>query len=197
MDGYESFCRSFPKTPIGVLHGKMKPKDKDFEMKRFKEGKSKILISTTVIEVGVDVPNATVMVIESAERFGLSQIHQLRGRVGRGESQSYCILMTKYKLSNDAKERISALVGTSDGFKIADIDLKIRGPGNLTGTQQSGILNLKIGNLSEDSDVLNNARKEAQKIILEDPGFELSKNKIIVSHIKKNKSLSLNWSRIS
>ena len=197
MDGYESFCRSFPKTPIGVLHGKMKPKDKDFEMKRFKEGKSKILISTTVIEVGVDVPNATVMVIESAERFGLSQIHQLRGRVGRGESQSYCILMTKYKLSNDAKERISALVGTSDGFKIADIDLKIRGPGNLTGTQQSGILNLKIGNLSEDSDVLNNARKAAQKIILEDPGFELSKNKIIVSHIKKNKSLSLNWSRIS
>jgi len=197
MDGYESFCRSFPKTPIGVLHGKMKPKDKEFEMKRFKEGKSKILISTTVIEVGVDVPNATVMIIESAERFGLSQIHQLRGRVGRGESQSYCILMTKYKLSNDARERINALVETSDGFKIADIDLKIRGPGSLMGTQQSGVLDLKIGDLSEDSVVLNLARSEAKKIILEDPDFKLLKNKTIVSHIQKNKSLNLNWSRIS
>ena len=197
MDGYESFCRSFPKTPIGVLHGKMKPKDKEFEMKRFKEGKSKILISTTVIEVGVDVPNATVMIIESAERFGLSQIHQLRGRVGRGGSQSYCILMTKYKLSNDARERINALVETSDGFKIADIDLKIRGPGSLMGTQQSGVLDLKIGDLSEDSVVLNLARSEAKKIILEDPDFKLLKNKTIVSHIQKNKSLNLNWSRIS
>jgi len=197
MDGYESFCRSFPQTPIGVLHGKMKPKDKEFEMKRFKEGKSKILISTTVIEVGVDVPNATVMIIESAERFGLSQIHQLRGRVGRGESQSYCILMTKYKLSDNAKERVSALVGTSDGFKIADIDLKIRGPGNLTGTQQSGILDLKIGNLAEDSAVLSLARNEAKKTILEDPAFKLLKNKPIINHIRKNKSLGLNWSRIS
>ena len=197
MDGYESFCRSFPQTPIGVLHGKMKPKDKEFEMKRFKEGKSKILISTTVIEVGVDVPNATVMIIESAERFGLSQIHQLRGRVGRGESQSYCILMTKYNLSDNAKERVSALVGTSDGFKIADIDLKIRGPGNLTGTQQSGILDLKIGNLAEDSAVLSLARNEAKKIVLEDPAFKLLKNKPIINHIRKNKSLGLNWSRIS
>ena len=197
MDGYESFCRSFPTTPIGILHGRMKQKDKEFEMARFKKGETKILVSTTVIEVGVDVPNATVMVIESAERFGLSQIHQLRGRVGRGTKQSYCILMTKYKLTEDAKERINALVKSSDGFKIADVDLKIRGPGNLIGTQQSGLLDLSLANLSEDFLILERARKEAIQVISEDPDFKLEKNKTIANYIKTDVTFNVHWGRIS
>ena len=161
------------------------------------KGETKILVSTTVIEVGVDVPNATVMVIESAERFGLSQIHQLRGRVGRGTKQSYCILMTKYKLTEDAKERINALVKSSDGFKIADVDLKIRGPGNLIGTQQSGLLDLSLANLSEDFLILERARKEAIQVISEDPDFKLEKNKTIANYIKTDVTFNVHWGRIS
>ena len=150
MDGFESLKRYFPNEQIGILHGRMKSENKDYEMKRFSNGTTKILVSTTVIEVGVDVPSASVIIIESAERFGLSQLHQLRGRVGRGDRQSYCILMTKYDISSESKERIKAMVSSSDGFKIANMDLKLRGPGNMMGTKQSGLLELRFVNLAED-----------------------------------------------
>jgi len=155
MDGYESIVREFPRPnyQVSIVHGKMKPVDKDYEMQRFANGETQIMVATTVIEVGVNVPNASVMVIESAERFGLSQLHQLRGRVGRGAEQSYCILMTSHKLSNDAKTRIATMVDTTDGFEIAEVDLKLRGPGNLMGTQQSGVLNLKIADIVKDGSI--------------------------------------------
>jgi len=162
-DGYNSISREFPmpKYNISVVHGKMKAKDKEYEMQRFKNGETQIMVATTVIEVGVDVPNASVMVIENAERFGLSQLHQLRGRVGRGADQAYCILMSSYKLSNEAKTRLETMVNTSDGFEIADVDLKLRGPGDLQGTQQSGILALKIADLVKDEQLLRYARNDA------------------------------------
>src|SRR5699024_1643527 len=146
MEGYESLSRDFPmpKYQISVVHGQMSAADKEYEMQRFANGKTQIMIATTVIEVGVNVPNASVMIIESAERFGLSQLHQLRGRVGRGAEQSYCILITSYKLSKESKTRMETMVATNDGFKIAEVDLKLRGPGDLMGTQQSGVLNLRI-----------------------------------------------------
>ncbi len=197
IDGYESIKKYFPNTPLGILHGKMKAEDKEFEMKRFVEGKSKILVSTTVIEVGVDVANASVMVIESAERFGLSQLHQLRGRVGRGVNQSYCVLMTKYKLNDDSKIRINALVNSSDGFEIANIDLKLRGPGNMMGTEQSGVLDLKFTDLTKDSDIISQTRFMAKKIIKDDPELKKQTNKVIFLHIKKNKKNNINWSRVS
>ncbi|MCK5815368.1 MAG: ATP-dependent DNA helicase RecG, partial [Flavobacteriaceae bacterium] len=153
MDGYESIAREFPipNYQMSILHGKMKSADKEYEMNRFAKGETQIMVATTVIEVGVNIPNASVMVIESAERFGLSQLHQLRGRVGRGADQSYCILMTSFKLSADAKTRIKTMVKTTDGFEVADVDLKLRGPGNIMGKQQSGVLNLKIADLVKDS----------------------------------------------
>ena len=197
MDGYESLKRYFPNTQIGVLHGRMKPENKDYEMKRFVEGKSKILVSTTVIEVGVDVPNASVIVIESAERFGLSQLHQLRGRVGRGKAQSYCILMTKYTISSESKERMSAMVETNDGFKIANTDLKMRGPGNMMGTKQSGLLELRFTNLAEDQDIVLKSRELAINTIKEDPNLESKENLIMKSHLKENIKQNINWSRIS
>ena len=197
MDGYESLKRYFPNTQIGVLHGRMKPENKDYEMKRFAEGKSKILVSTTVIEVGVDVPNASVIVIESAERFGLSQLHQLRGRVGRGKAQSYCILMTKYTISSESKERMSAMVETNDGFKIANTDLKMRGPGNMMGTKQSGLLELRFTNLAEDQDMVLKSRELAINTIKEDPNLESKENLIMKSHLKENIKQNINWSRIS
>ena len=197
MDGYESLKRYFPDTQIGVLHGRMKPENKDYEMKRFAEGKSKILVSTTVIEVGVDVPNASVIVIESAERFGLSQLHQLRGRVGRGKAQSYCILMTKYTISSESKERMSAMVETNDGFKIANTDLKMRGPGNMMGTKQSGLLELRFTNLAEDQDIVLKSRELAINTIKEDPNLESKENLIMKSHLKENIKQNINWSRIS
>ena len=197
MDGYESLKRYFPNTQIGVLHGRMKPESKDYEMKRFAEGKSKILVSTTVIEVGVDVPNASVIVIESAERFGLSQLHQLRGRVGRGKAQSYCILMTKYTISSESKERMSAMVETNDGFKIANTDLKMRGPGNMMGTKQSGLLELRFTNLAEDQDIVLKSRELAINTIKEDPNLESKENLIMKSHLKENIKQNINWSRIS
>ena len=174
MDGYESISRDFPlpQYSISILHGKMKPADKDAEMKRFSEGKTNIMVATTVIEVGVNVPNASVMIIESAERFGLSQLHQLRGRVGRGAEQSYCILMTSHKLSSDSKTRMETMVQTNDGFEIAEVDLKLRGPGDLMGTQQSGVLNLQIADLVRDRDTLALARNYALKLLKEDPGMQ-------------------------
>ncbi len=174
MDGYESVSRDFPLPDysISILHGKMKPADKEAEMKRFSEGKTNIMVATTVIEVGVNIPNASVMIIESAERFGLSQLHQLRGRVGRGAEQSYCILMTSHKLSSDSKTRMETMVGTNDGFEIAEVDLKLRGPGDLMGTQQSGVLNLQIADIVRDRDILLLARNYALKILKEDPPME-------------------------
>jgi ATP-dependent DNA helicase RecG len=174
MDGYESISRDFPlpQYSISILHGKMKPADKDAEMKRFSEGKTNIMVATTVIEVGVNVPNASVMIIESAERFGLSQLHQLRGRVGRGAEQSYCILITSHKLSSDSKTRMETMVQTNDGFEIAEVDLKLRGPGDLMGTQQSGVLNLQIADLVRDRDTLALARNYALKLLKEDAGMQ-------------------------
>ena len=197
MDGYESLKRYFPNTQIGVLHGRMKSENKEYEMKRFVDGKSKILVSTTVIEVGVDVPNASVMVIESAERFGLSQLHQLRGRVGRGPAQSYCILMTKYTISGESKERMKAMVMTNDGFKIANADLKMRGPGNMMGTKQSGLLELQFTNLAEDQSVVVQSREIAKKIIKEDPNLLKKKYECLKVHLRENIKQNINWSRIS
>ncbi len=174
MDGYESISRDFPlpEYSISILHGKMKPADKDAEMKRFVEGKTNIMVATTVIEVGVNVPNASVMIIESAERFGLSQLHQLRGRVGRGAEQSYCILMTSHKLSSDSKTRMETMVSTNDGFEIAEVDLKLRGPGDLMGTQQSGVLNLQIADIVRDRDILMLARNYALQLLREDASMQ-------------------------
>jgi ATP-dependent DNA helicase RecG len=174
MDGYESISRDFPlpQYSISIVHGQMKPAEKEAEMQRFVAGKTNIMVATTVIEVGVNVPNASVMVIESAERFGLSQLHQLRGRVGRGADQSYCILMTGFKLSNDSKTRLETMCKTNDGFEIAEVDLKLRGPGDILGTQQSGILNLQIADLVKDRDILMVAREYAIKLLKEDASME-------------------------
>lgn len=170
MDGYESISRDFPlpQYSVSIVHGRMKPADKDSEMARFAAGKTNIMVATTVIEVGVNVPNASVMVIESAERFGLSQLHQLRGRVGRGADQSYCIMMTSHKLSHDSKTRLETMVRTNDGFEIAEVDLKLRGPGDIMGKQQSGVLNLQIADLVKDRDILMLARHYAVKILKDD-----------------------------
>lgn len=199
MDGYESITREFPmpEFQISIVHGQMKPADKDYEMDRFVKGETQIMVATTVIEVGVNVPNASVMIIESAERFGLSQLHQLRGRVGRGAEQSYCILMTSHKLSSDSKTRLETMVRTSDGFEIAEVDLKLRGPGDLMGTQQSGILNLKIADIVKDNDILKTARYYALQLLKEDPDLELEKNqvvKFIYSQLVKEKNI---WNYIS
>ena len=181
MDGYESISRDFPLPDyaISILHGKMKPVDKNLEMKRFAEGKTNIMVATTVIEVGVNIPNASVMIIESAERFGLSQLHQLRGRVGRGAEQSYCILMTSYKLSNDSKTRMETMVATNDGFEIAEVDLKLRGPGDLMGKQQSGVLNLQIADLVKDRQILILARNYAIAILKDDAPLQKNENSIL------------------
>ncbi len=178
MDGYESIVREFPqpKYQVSILHGQMKPADKDYEMNRFVKGETQIMVATTVIEVGVNVPNASVMIIESAERFGLSQLHQLRGRVGRGAEQSYCILMTSHKLSADAKTRLETMVRTSDGFEIAEVDLKLRGPGDMMGTQQSGVLNLRIADIVKDSEILKIARSYAAQTLKGDPNLTSEEN---------------------
>lgn len=199
MDGFESISRDFPKPKyqISIVHGKMKPEAKAYEMERFVKGETHIMVATTVIEVGVNVPNASVMIIESAERFGLSQLHQLRGRVGRGAEQSFCILMSSFKLSTEAKLRLSTMEQTNDGFEIAEVDLKLRGPGNLMGTQQSGILNLKIADITKDSQILNLARETAKYVLANDPNLELAQNKninITYRKIAKNQSLWMNIS---
>ncbi len=199
MDGYASLEREFPKPDyqISIVHGKMKSADKDYEMQRFIKGETQIMVATTVIEVGVDIPNATVMVIESAERFGLAQLHQLRGRVGRGAEQSYCILMTGHKQSADSKTRIETLVSTNDGFEIADVDLRLRGPGDLMGTQQSGVLNLKIANIVKDKDILNQARHIAKAILKDDPGLKDPKNTAILRTYQSLGKYKNIWNYIS
>jgi ATP-dependent DNA helicase RecG len=197
MDGYESISRAFPDIAISILHGKMKPDAKDYEMKRFAKGETKIMVATTVIEVGVDVPNASVMVIENAERFGLSQLHQLRGRVGRGADQSYCILMTDYKLGADSKLRIETMVRTNNGFEIAETDLKLRGPGDLMGTQQSGALDLLIADLGKDGPILEQARAEAREILDNDPELSNPAHQNIKKQIELSRKTVVNWSRIS
>ncbi len=197
MDGYESMARAFPDVPISIVHGKMKPQAKDYEMARFVKGETKIMVATTVIEVGVDVPNASVMIIESAERFGLSQLHQLRGRVGRGAAQSYCILLTSYKISADTKTRIETMVQTNNGFEIAETDLKLRGPGDLMGTQQSGALDLLIADLGKDGKLLQQARDAASEILTDDPELQKAANAMIRMQVESAKKTAVNWSRIS
>jgi ATP-dependent DNA helicase RecG len=197
MDGYESMSRAFPDVPISIVHGQMKSDAKDYEMTRFVKGETKIMVATTVIEVGVDVPNASVMIIESAERFGLSQLHQLRGRVGRGAEQSYCILMTGYKLGADTKTRIETMVSTNNGFEIAETDLKLRGPGDLMGTQQSGSLDLLIADLGKDGKILQQARDSANEILSSDPDLIKPENAVIKKQIESMRKTAVNWSRIS
>ena len=199
MDGYESVSREFPnpKYQISIVHGQMKPADKEFEMQRFVKGETQIMVATTVIEVGVNVPNASVMIIESSERFGLSQLHQLRGRVGRGADQSYCILLSSYKLSEEGKTRLKTMVETSDGFKIAEVDLKLRGPGNLMGTQQSGILNLKIADIVNDTKILVHARNTAISLLQEDSNLSKPENANIKRTYLEVSKTSKIWSEIS
>lgn len=199
MDGFESIEREFPKPDyqLSIVHGRMKPADKDFEMNRFAKGETQIMVATTVIEVGINVPNATMMIIESAERFGLSQLHQLRGRVGRGAEQSYCILMTGHKLSQDSKTRMETMTATNDGFKIAETDLELRGPGNMMGTQQSGVLNLQIADLVKDNQILKTARIHAKNLVNEDPNLELPQHKgikLFYDQMQKGKTV---WKYIS
>lgn len=199
MDGYESISRDFPlpQYSISIVHGKMKPADKDEEMRRFAEGKTNIMVATTVIEVGVNVPNASVMVIESAERFGLSQLHQLRGRVGRGAEQSYCILMTSHKLSNDSKIRMETMVRTNDGFEISEVDLKLRGPGDIMGKQQSGVLNFQIADLVKDKEILQLARHHAIKLLKDDAPMEKPEHaKLREAFIELSKKKTI-WNYIS
>jgi ATP-dependent DNA helicase RecG len=197
MDGYESIARAFPQYPLSIVHGGMKSEAKDFEMQRFIKGETKIMVATTVIEVGVNVPNASVMIIENAERFGLSQLHQLRGRVGRGAEQSYCVLMSKVELAKDSKVRLETMVRTNDGFEIADVDLRLRGPGDLMGTQQSGIMDLLIADLSKDAPILTLARDAAQQLLSSDPELNQSDNAAILRQVKQQKKTAVNWSRIS
>ena len=199
MDGYESVSREFPspKYQISIVHGQMKPADKEFEMQRFVKGETQIMVATTVIEVGVNVPNASVMIIESSERFGLSQLHQLRGRVGRGADQSYCILLSSYKLSPEAKTRLKTMVETTDGFKIAEVDLKLRGPGNIMGTQQSGVLNLKIADIVKDTQILVVVRNKAISLIQEDSNLSKPENSNIKNAYLKLSKASEIWSEIS
>ncbi len=199
MDGYESISREFPPPAyqVSIVHGKMKPEDKEFEMKRFAEGATQIMVATTVIEVGVNVPNASVMVIESAERFGLSQLHQLRGRVGRGAEQSFCILMSSSKLSDDAKTRLQTMVQTNDGFEIAETDLKLRGPGNLMGTQQSGLLALKIADVVRDRDILKSARYHARQLLEKDPSLAREEHRMVRDKMARMDIFRNIWDYIS
>lgn len=200
QDGYESIVRDFPLPDyaVSIVHGKMKPADKDYEMQRFVKGETQIMVATTVIEVGINVPNASVMVIESAQRFGLSQLHQLRGRVGRGADQSWCILMTDYKLSSDARKRMDTMVSTNDGFVIAETDMKLRGPGDIHGTQQSGLLDLKIASITKDEKILKYARMKAEEILEKDPELNLPSNQVLARTLQqKEKGNTITWSKIS
>ena len=196
--GYENLCEIFPQYAISKVHGKLKPAEKEEEMRKFVQGETQILVATTVIEVGVNVPNASVMVIMDAQRFGLSQLHQLRGRVGRGAKQSYCILVTGYKLSEETRKRIDIMCETNDGFRIAEADLKLRGPGDLEGTQQSGIaFDLKIANIARDGQLVQMAREVAQKIIESDPLGENPAHQMLWQHLKALRKTNVNWAAIS
>jgi ATP-dependent DNA helicase RecG len=199
QDGYERLLQVFPRPDyqISIVHGRMKAEEKDFEMERFKNLKTQIMVSTTVIEVGVNVPNATVMIIENAERFGLAQLHQLRGRVGRGGDQSYCILMTSYKLSKAARERLDVVCKSNDGFVIAEADLKLRGPGDIAGTRQSGAYEFKAANLVEDQAILKTARMMAENILTADPALQLPEHKMLAHYLSTEYKYKQDWSRIS
>ena len=197
-EGYLQVCEAFPDCKVCKVHGKMKPAEKDREMQLFVSGEAQIMVATTVIEVGVNVPNASVMIIENAERFGLSQLHQLRGRVGRGADQSYCILVTGYKLAEDTRKRLEIMVRTNDGFEIAEADLKLRGPGDLEGTQQSGIaFDLKIADIARDGQLLQYVREVAQKIVDADPNGVLPENEILWRQLKALRKTNVNWAAIS
>ena len=197
-EGYEHICAEFPECQVSKVHGQMKPAEKDAEMQRFVNGETQIMVATTVIEVGVNVPNASVMVIENAERFGLSQLHQLRGRVGRGADQSYCILVTSYKLSEETRKRLEIMVQTNDGFEIAEADLKLRGPGDLEGTQQSGVaFDLKIADIARDGQLLQHVREIATEIIEKDPTCVLPENEILWRQLQSLRKTNVNWSAIS
>jgi ATP-dependent DNA helicase RecG len=197
MDGYEAISRRYPHWNISIVHGRMKAEDKEWEMKRFASGETQLMVATTVIEVGVDVPNSSVMVIESAERFGLSQLHQLRGRVGRGAAQSFCVLMSGLKLSHEARARLDAMVQTTDGFKISEMDLQLRGPGDLMGTQQSGVVDLLVADLGKDAEILKHARLTAKSILAEDMHLEKPAHQPIKRHILSLGRQAVNWGRIS
>jgi ATP-dependent DNA helicase RecG len=199
MDGYESIVRRFPLPDyqVSIVHGKMKPEAKEYEMSQFVNGKTQIMVATTVIEVGVDVPNASLMIIESAEKFGLSQLHQLRGRVGRGAEKSYCILMSGYKLSKEAKIRLETMVRTSDGFEISEQDLKIRGPGDVMGTQQSGVLDFKLADLARDGQIVQLSKNDVDQILKEDVNLSAPENQIVKKELIRIMKLKPNWSNIS
>ncbi len=199
MDGYESISRAFPlpEFKVSIVHGQMKAADKNFEMERFVKGETNIMVATTVIEVGVNIPNASVMIVESAERFGLSQLHQLRGRVGRGAEQSFCVLMTSYKLGKDSKLRMDTMVRTNDGFEIAEVDLKLRGPGDLEGTQQSGLIGLRLADITKDGAILQHARGVAAEILDDDPALEKPIHAALLNEMKREQKSSVNWGRIS
>ncbi|MCP4521593.1 MAG: ATP-dependent DNA helicase RecG [Cytophagales bacterium] len=197
MDGYEAISRAFPEYHVSIVHGRAKPEDKEWEMQRFIKNQTQIMVATTVIEVGVNVPNASVMVIENAERFGLAQLHQLRGRVGRGAEQSHCILVTNVKLSKNSKTRMETMVRTNNGFEIADADLKLRGHGDLQGTQQSGTVDLLVADVAFDGPILTEARKVAEAITEKDPNLELPEHEGIRTHILSLKKSTINWGRIS
>ena len=197
-EGYKQTVQTFKEYKVGFVHGKMKPAEKDEQMQKFASNETQILVATTVIEVGVNVPNATVMVIENAERFGLSQLHQLRGRVGRGADKSYCILVSKYEIANDTRKRLEIMTHTTDGFKIAEADMQMRGPGDIEGTQQSGIaFNLKIANLASDGLLISVTREAAKEVIEDDPNFTKPENKIVELQLQERFSKSIDWSRIS
>jgi ATP-dependent DNA helicase RecG len=197
-EGYRHITEAFPDAKVSMVHGKMKPAIKESAMRAFKNGETKIMVATTVIEVGVDVPNASVMVIESAERFGLSQLHQLRGRVGRGAEQSYCILMSSYKIGVESRKRLETMVRTNDGFEIAEVDMKLRGPGDIEGTQQSGIgFDLKIANLGKDGEILQLARNVAIEVLEKDSNLQTEENRILLKTLKSTKQTEFDWSSIS
>ena len=199
QEGYEQLLRDFPRPQyqIAVVHGRMKPEEKEGEMQRFASGKAQILVATTVIEVGVNVPNASVMVIENAERFGLSQLHQLRGRVGRGSEESFCILVSSFKLSNDAKTRLETMVRTQDGFEIAEVDMNLRGPGDMMGTRQSGQLQFKLASLTQDGGILNWARQVVEQLLSKDPQLNDPNHVPIKDHWKSLYKEGWGWNRIS
>ena len=198
QNGYNELCETFPNYRLSMVHGQMKAKDKDTQMQRFVKGETQILVATTVIEVGVNVPNATVMIIENAERFGLSQLHQLRGRVGRGAEQSYCILLTKLELTKETRQRMDIMVATNDGFRIAEADLQLRGPGDLEGTQQSGLpFDLHIASLTSDGQLLELARQAASDLLEQDPTLSDQRNQIYKEQLNRLRITAQNWSDIS
>ncbi|MCR5679969.1 MAG: ATP-dependent DNA helicase RecG, partial [Prevotella sp.] len=196
--GFEVLCQAFPEFRLSKVHGRMRPADKEAEMQHFVSGETHILVATTVIEVGVNVPNASVMIILDAQRFGLSQLHQLRGRVGRGADQSYCVLVTSHKLSEETRKRIDIMCETNDGFRIAEADLQLRGPGDLEGTQQSGMaFDLKIANIARDGQLVQMAREEAQKVIDDDPLCQSARYQLLWQRLKELRKTNVNWAAIS